>query len=87
MGFLSGKVQSTQTLMDSSIISIVHCLFCNVAQDRVLAENETAIALHDYFPVAEGHTLVVPRRHVTSIYEIEGVIDCPFFLLNIELLT
>jgi diadenosine tetraphosphate (Ap4A) HIT family hydrolase len=58
--------------MDITIPPIAHCPFCNVAQDRILVENETALALHDSFPVTEGHTLVVPRRHITSIYELEG---------------
>jgi len=43
----------------------------NVAQDCVLIANETAVALRDSFPVAEGHALVVPRRNITSIYELQ----------------
>lgn len=46
------------------------CPFCNLAADRILLQSSTAIALHDAFPVAEGHTLVVPRRHVASIYDL-----------------
>jgi diadenosine tetraphosphate (Ap4A) HIT family hydrolase len=32
--------------------------------------NEAAIAFSDAFPVAEGHTLVAPRRHVTSLFDL-----------------
>ena len=46
------------------------CPFCGIATKRIVIENAAAIALHDAFPVAEGHTLVVPRRHVSSIYEV-----------------
>ena len=30
----------------------------------------TAAALHDGFPVSPGHTLVVPRRHVGSLFDL-----------------
>ena len=32
--------------------------------------NEHAIAFPDGFPVGEGHTLVVPRRHVSSLWNL-----------------
>lgn len=31
-----------------------------------------AIAFPDAYPIAEGHTLVVPRRHVGSVYELSA---------------
>lgn len=34
--------------------------------------NEHALAFRDGFPVSEGHTLVVPRRHVTSVFDVAG---------------
>ena len=30
------------------------------------------MALHDLYPVADGHTLVVPRKHVASIYNLNS---------------
>jgi diadenosine tetraphosphate (Ap4A) HIT family hydrolase len=30
----------------------------------------SAIAFSDLFPVTGGHTLVIPRRHVTSIFDL-----------------
>jgi diadenosine tetraphosphate (Ap4A) HIT family hydrolase len=46
------------------------CLFCQRALDDVLIFNEAAVAFRDGFPVTDGHTLVVPRRHVTSVFEL-----------------
>jgi diadenosine tetraphosphate (Ap4A) HIT family hydrolase len=46
------------------------CPFCTIATDRLWIETEHAIAFPDAFPVAEGHSLVVPRQHVASIYEL-----------------
>jgi hypothetical protein len=33
-------------------------------------ENEAALAIPDAFPVTEGHTLVVPRRHVAGLFSL-----------------
>ena len=46
------------------------CPFCEPDADRVWLESEVGFVLWDAFPVTEGHTLVVPRQHVASIYEL-----------------
>lgn len=46
------------------------CLFCNPARE-ILAQNAHAIAVFDSFPVSPGHVLVLPRRHVVTIWELE----------------
>src|SRR4051794_37400805 len=47
-----------------------HCPFCHPEASRIRLENEVAVAVLDGFPVAEGHTLVVPRRHVASLFDL-----------------
>ncbi|WP_316979544.1 HIT domain-containing protein [Shumkonia mesophila] len=42
------------------------CLFCTVDRSLVVVENELAFAIKDRFPVTSGHTLIVPRRHVSD---------------------
>ena len=46
------------------------CLFCDLAKDRIWFETEIAWAVPDHYPLSQGHTLVIPRRHVASIYEL-----------------
>jgi diadenosine tetraphosphate (Ap4A) HIT family hydrolase len=46
------------------------CPFCNLSPERILLENQTARAFLDGYPVTAGHALVIPRRHVASIYEL-----------------
>jgi diadenosine tetraphosphate (Ap4A) HIT family hydrolase len=46
------------------------CPFCRLEQSRVCLENEYAVAFSDAFPVTEGHTLVVPKRHVASLFDL-----------------
>ena len=46
------------------------CPFCDLPPDRIYLENDVALALPDAFPIAQGHTLVVPKRHVASIFDL-----------------
>jgi diadenosine tetraphosphate (Ap4A) HIT family hydrolase len=47
------------------------CIFCN--PDRVIiARNESAIAVFDSFPVSPGHALVLPLRHVATIWDLDN---------------
>jgi len=45
------------------------CPFCEPIGREIVAANELAIAFRDAYPVSDGHTLVVPRRHVASWFE------------------
>jgi ATP adenylyltransferase len=46
----------------------MHCVFCQ--RDRPeLARSELSSSFLDSFPVSEGHALVIPNRHVASIWE------------------
>ena len=46
------------------------CIFCELSEDRILEENELAIAIRDAFPVTALHTLVIPKRHVADYFEL-----------------
>ena len=44
------------------------CIFCNL--DRaILAETDQSLAFPDTFPVSKGHTLVIPKRHIETIWD------------------
>jgi diadenosine tetraphosphate (Ap4A) HIT family hydrolase len=45
------------------------CPFCRIDSASIYAANELAFALADNFPVNPGHTLIVPRRHMVSLFE------------------
>lgn len=45
------------------------CPFCTLPVSRILARNDFAIAMRDAYPVTQGHTLVIPVRHVSSFFE------------------
>jgi len=44
------------------------CVFCN-PQRPILAETKLSLAFPDNYPVSKGHTLVIPKRHVISVWE------------------
>ena len=46
------------------------CPFCHLENSRITLENDCAVAIPDAFPVAEGHMLVVPWRHVASLFDL-----------------
>jgi diadenosine tetraphosphate (Ap4A) HIT family hydrolase len=46
------------------------CPFCDLDPGRVTHSSAHARALADAYPVTEGHTLVVPVRHVTSLFDL-----------------
>ena len=45
-----------------------HCIFCK--HENKIAENETAYARLDGFPVSNGHTLIIPKRHVKTYFDL-----------------
>jgi diadenosine tetraphosphate (Ap4A) HIT family hydrolase len=46
------------------------CPFCLLEKPRILLENDFAAAISDRFPVAPGHTLVIPKQHVASLFDL-----------------
>lgn len=46
------------------------CPFCTLPESRLLFRNEAAVAIRDGYPVTQGHTLVIPLRHVASFFDV-----------------
>jgi diadenosine tetraphosphate (Ap4A) HIT family hydrolase len=46
------------------------CPFCYLEECRIQVKNAFAAAFIDAFPVTEGHTLIVPIRHVASVFHL-----------------
>jgi len=46
------------------------CPFCTLPPERIVHENEHAIWIYDGFPVSPGHSLIIPKRHVGSFFEV-----------------
>lgn len=46
------------------------CLFCEIPLERIIAENELSYAIRDGFPVTPLHTLVIPKRHAVTYFDL-----------------
>lgn len=44
------------------------CIFCRPR--GVIRENELAYCVRDTYPVSPGHSLVIPRRHCASFFDL-----------------
>lgn len=46
------------------------CPFCRKIESKqgIIYENDSFVAFYDEYPVAEGHTLIVTKRHVCSYF-------------------
>jgi diadenosine tetraphosphate (Ap4A) HIT family hydrolase len=49
------------------------CPFCTLEQDRILKQSDYAFMIRDNYPVSEGHTLIIPKRHVDSFFDLQAI--------------
>ncbi len=52
------------------------CLFCKIIKKEVpsfiLYEDEDLIVILDAYPDADGHTLIIPKKHYNDILELDN---------------
>ena len=48
----------------------VGCPFCEIPKKRILEEDELCYVIRDGFPVTDLHTLVIPKRHVETYFDL-----------------
>jgi histidine triad (HIT) family protein len=63
--------------------SSASCVFCGIIDGELVAErvweDEVAVGFLDRRPLFHGHTLVVPRRHVVTLADLDPDDVGPFF--------
>jgi diadenosine tetraphosphate (Ap4A) HIT family hydrolase len=45
------------------------CPFCSLPASRVVDSSGVGVAIRDAYPVSPGHTLIIPVRHVGTLFE------------------
>ena len=59
------------------------CIFCKIISKdvpaKILYEDEYSISFLDAFPVAKGHTLVIPKKHFAQIQDMPSDINQKLF--------
>ncbi|MCH7567932.1 MAG: HIT domain-containing protein [Nanoarchaeota archaeon] len=50
------------------------CIFCKIAKGEVksekVAESDNFFAIRDVHPIAEGHVMVIPKKHLVTLLDI-----------------
>lgn len=50
------------------------CVFCEkFDSDRIIYEDSTWMAVLDGYPVSKGHTLLIPKRHCETYFDLNYV--------------
>lgn len=48
-----------------------NCPFCSAESERdLIASSSLSIAFFDGFPVSPGHALIIPKRHISSFFDL-----------------
>jgi len=45
------------------------CPFCSIQQDKIIVQDSLSLTVRDTLPVSPGHTLILPKRHIASIFQ------------------
>ncbi|MGD9041448.1 MAG: HIT family protein [Desulfobacteraceae bacterium] len=52
------------------------CIFCKIVKGDIpcfkVYEDDRVLAFSDINPIAEGHTLIIPKEHAENLWEIPG---------------
>ena len=48
-----------------------NCIFCDFNNSELIEESSLCYARRDGYPVSDHHTLVIPKRHVESYFDLE----------------
>ncbi|MEE4246192.1 MAG: HIT family protein [Kangiellaceae bacterium] len=49
---------------------VADCIFCNLPADRIIKQTEHFIVIRDGYAVTEGHSLVIPKRHAETWFDL-----------------
>ena len=53
------------------------CPFCDIEklidEDRIIYQDSTWIAILDNYPVSKGHTLLIPKRHCETYFDLNFI--------------
>ena len=61
------------------------CPFCNLTEESIVARRGQAVAILDRYPVTEGHSLVIPTKHVGTLFDLSDSEKMEIFELVSEL--
>jgi diadenosine tetraphosphate (Ap4A) HIT family hydrolase len=48
------------------------CPFCTLPEARIIDDTKLGVVIRDGFPISKGHTLIIPKRHIGSFFELHS---------------
>jgi len=45
------------------------CFFCQLDNNQIIFQDDLVMTFRDDFPISQGHTLIIPKRHIPSLFE------------------
>ena len=48
------------------------CAFCTLPDYRIIDDSHYGVVIRDGYPISPGHTLVIPKRHVGSFFDLRA---------------
>ena len=60
------------------------CIFCKIRKEELQFENQLAYSSIDSYPVSEFHSLIVPKRHLETYFELtkDEILACNELILK-----
>ncbi len=56
-------------------MNLYNCTFCEIVNrkipSKIIYENDNVLAFLDIFPILEGHTIVIPKKHYNNLEDIK----------------
>jgi diadenosine tetraphosphate (Ap4A) HIT family hydrolase len=46
-----------------------NCPFCHLDDEQILFQDELVMTFRDGYPISDGHTLIIPKRHIPSFFD------------------
>jgi len=47
------------------------CPFCSLPSTRIISEDSLTLVIRDGYPVSPGHSLIIPKRHIVSFFDLK----------------
>ena len=55
--------------MENIVKNSSQCCFCNLDRELII-QNESSVAFYDKFPVSKGHSIVIPKKHISNYFDL-----------------
>ncbi|MGZ3767677.1 MAG: HIT family protein [Mucilaginibacter sp.] len=52
-------------------LNMTACPFCTLPHERVKRQNDPGLVIRDGYPISPGHTLIIPKRHIASFFQLQ----------------